>query len=218
MIYKDEYGEASVSSSVADSTAFWWNPKRPDERTLWESKIELGAKFFQEIISHPVPLNLNTLKALKRSSLGLDLYLWLVYRTFALRAPQRLTWKQLYRQFGVHPSEANDRVTVDNFRKDCLREVEEDQDRVVRPELHDRYGRSDPASLDPRDRAAQSRPATKLISPFPASQRPVSGLSASGWALGIPPRPRIVRSRKSPVSTGFCDSMGFSTTIHHDTI
>ena len=108
LIYKDEYGEASVSSSVADSTAFWWNPKRPDERTLWESKIELGAKFFQEIISHPVPLNLNTLKALKRSSLGLDLYLWLVYRTFALRAPQRLTWKQLYRQFGVHPSEAND--------------------------------------------------------------------------------------------------------------
>ena len=62
LIYKDEYGEASVSSSVADSTAFWWNPKRPDERTLWESKIELGAKFFQEIISHPVPLNLNTLR------------------------------------------------------------------------------------------------------------------------------------------------------------
>ena len=84
LIYKDEYGEASVSSSVADSTAFWWNPKRPDERTLWESKIELGEKFFQEIISHPVPLNLNTLKALKRSSLGLDLYLWLTYRMFAL--------------------------------------------------------------------------------------------------------------------------------------
>ena len=123
LIYKDEYGEASVSSSVADSTAFWWNPKRPDERTLWESKIELGEKFFQEIISHPVPLNLNTLKALKRSSLGLDLYLWLTYRMFALRAPLRLTWKQLYSQFGVHPSKSNDRVTVDNFRRDCLREL-----------------------------------------------------------------------------------------------
>ena len=52
-----------------------------------------------------------------------DLYLWLVYRTFALRAPQRLTWKQLYRQFGVDPAKANERVTVDNFRKDCLREL-----------------------------------------------------------------------------------------------
>ena len=32
---------------------------------------------------------MNTLTALKRSTLGLDLYLWLVYRTFALRAPLR---------------------------------------------------------------------------------------------------------------------------------
>ena len=47
LVYKDEHGEASVSSSVADSTAFWWNPKRPDERMLWESKIELGEKFFK---------------------------------------------------------------------------------------------------------------------------------------------------------------------------
>ena len=77
LIYKDEYGEASMSSSVADSSAFWWNPKRPDERTLWQSKIELGEKFFNEIIRHPVPIDMNTLKSLKRSSLGLDLYLWL---------------------------------------------------------------------------------------------------------------------------------------------
>ena len=75
LIYKDEHGEASVSSSVADSTAFWWNPKRPDEPSLWKSKIELGEKFFNEIIRHPVPLDMNTLKALKRCALGLDLYL-----------------------------------------------------------------------------------------------------------------------------------------------
>ena len=29
----------------------------------------------------------------------------------------------MYRQFGVKPDKANDRVTVDNFRKDCLREL-----------------------------------------------------------------------------------------------
>ena len=61
-------------------------------RSLWDSKIELGEKFFNEIINHPVPLDMNTLTALKRSALGLDLYLWLTYRTFALRAPLRLTW------------------------------------------------------------------------------------------------------------------------------
>ena len=123
LIYKDERGEASVSSSVADRTELWWNPKRPDESTLWESKIYLGEAFFNEIISHPVPIDMNTLTALKRSSLGLDLYLWLVYRTFSLKSPQRLTWKQVYRQFGAHPDKANDNVTVQNFRREVLREL-----------------------------------------------------------------------------------------------
>ena len=38
-----------------------------------------------------MPLDLNTLTALKRCSLGLDLYLWTAYRTFALTRPLRLT-------------------------------------------------------------------------------------------------------------------------------
>ena len=76
---------------------------------LWDSKIRLGEDFFNEIIRHPVPLDMNILTALKRSSLGLDLYLWLVYRTFPLRAPQRLTWRQIYRQFGVDPDKASDK-------------------------------------------------------------------------------------------------------------
>ena len=123
LVYKDEHGEANVSSSVADRSEFWWNERKPDEPVLWESKIRLGEDFFNEIINHPVPIDMNTLTALKRSPLGLDLYLWLVYRTFPLRAPLRLSWPMLYRQFGVDPSRASDRVTVDNFRKDCLREL-----------------------------------------------------------------------------------------------
>ena len=72
LVYEHEHGEVSVNSLVADRTEFWWNPKRPDDRTLWESKIELGEKFFEEVIRHPVPLDLNILKTMKRSSLGLD--------------------------------------------------------------------------------------------------------------------------------------------------
>ena len=94
LIYEDERGAASASSLVADRTEFWWNERKPDEPSLWESKIRLGEDFFNEIINHPVPLDMNTLTALKRSTLGLDLYLWLVYRTFALRAPLRLSWQQ----------------------------------------------------------------------------------------------------------------------------
>ena len=123
LVYEDKRGKATVNSQIADSTVFWWNPQRPDQPSLWESKIELSEKFFNEIISHPVPLDMNTLKALKRSSLGLDLYLWLVYRTFTLRASQRLTWRQMYRQFGAHPDKASDKFIVRNFRTKCLREL-----------------------------------------------------------------------------------------------
>ena len=123
LIYEEDGVKARVSSLVADRAVFWWNPKRPDEPVLWESKIELGEKFFQEIISHPVPLDMNILKALKRSSLGLDLYLWLVYRTFSLTRPMRLSWQQIYRQFGVNPAKETDKVTVQAFRRKVLREL-----------------------------------------------------------------------------------------------
>ena len=49
--------------------------------------------------------------------------MWLVYRTFSLTQPKAITWPMLYRQFGVDPDRASSRVTVDSFRKDCLREL-----------------------------------------------------------------------------------------------
>ena len=121
--YEDKHGKQFIASRVVDRGDFWWDPKRPNERVLWDSKIRLGEDFFNEIISHPVPLDMNTLTALKRSPLGLDLYLWLTYRTFTLRTPQRLSWANLYRQFGVDPAKANNNRTVQDFRKDCLREL-----------------------------------------------------------------------------------------------
>ena len=122
-IYEDQHGEAIVNSSVADRMEFWWNPKRPDQPTLWDSKLRLGEDFFNEIIQHPVPIDMNTLTALKRSPLGLDLYLWLVYRTFTLKSPLRLSWRQVYRQFGVAPDNASDHRTVQDFRRKVLREL-----------------------------------------------------------------------------------------------
>ena len=123
LIYKDEHGEAAVNSLIARRSEFWWNERRPDQSGLWDSKIELGEDLFNEIIRNPVPLDMSTLAALKRSSLGLDLYLWLVYRTFALRAPLRLTWRHLYRQFGADPAQASDKNIVNAFRTKCLREL-----------------------------------------------------------------------------------------------
>ena len=123
LIHEHKHGEQFVSSAIAERGEFWWNERKPDERTLWESKIELGEKFFNEIITHPVPLDMNTLTALKRCSLGLDLYLWLTYRTFALKRPLRISWKHLYRQFGASPANATNKNTVQMFRRKALREL-----------------------------------------------------------------------------------------------
>ena len=123
LVYEDERISASVNSQIADRTEFWWNPNKLDEPSLWESKIYLGEAFFNEIIRHPVPLDMNTLKALKRSSMGLDLYLWLTYRVFSLQSPLRLSWRQLYRQFGADPAKADDKLIVNDFRTKCLREL-----------------------------------------------------------------------------------------------
>ena len=127
-IYKDRLDDSTqvkdtFTSPVARKTHVVWNPRRPDAPVLWESTVELGQDFFQELIRHPVPLDMNILKALKRSSLGLDLYLWVAYRTFTLKRPLRLSWRQLYRQFGAHPASASDHRTVQNFRSEVLREL-----------------------------------------------------------------------------------------------
>ena len=123
LIYEDERVTASMTSPVASRAEFWWNERKPDEPVLFNSKIRLGEDLFNEILRHPVPLDMNTLKALKRSTLGLDLYLWLNYRTFTLKRPLALTWRLLYSQFGAHPDKTSDRVTVRNFQRKVVREL-----------------------------------------------------------------------------------------------
>ena len=109
-----------------------------------------------------MPLDMNTLKALKRSSLGLDLYLWGTYRTFTLTRPLRLSWRQVYLQFGADPARADDNVTVQNLRRKVLRELKEDQTGLARPELHNSPWCFDPASLGPRHSTFGSSSASKL--------------------------------------------------------
>ena len=77
---------------------------------------------------------MNALRALKRSPLGLDLYCWLTYRVFTLKTPLRLSWKQLYRQFGADPANAGKHSIVKSFRVVCLRELK----KIKRawPDLH----------------------------------------------------------------------------------
>ena len=189
LVYEDEHGEQFVSSTIADRGEFWWSARKHDQPSLWESKIYLGEAFFNEIIDHPVPLDMNILKAIERSTLGLDLYLRLTYRTFALRAPQRLTWKQFVPSVWRAPRQSQRQQHRSSLPLQGSTRVEEDQAGLAGVELHDRSGCLGPLILGPGHPAAESRAASKLISPFPASQRPARGHITPSWTpLRYPPR------------------------------
>ena len=128
------------------SGEFWCFERKPNEPVLLDSKIELGEKFFEEVIRRPVPLDMNTQGALKRSSLGLDLYLWLTYRMFTrLRATSFCPGGS-----SIGNSEWTRTISalLIIFARTVYR-VKEDQDGLAGVELHDGEGRPGLASLGP---------------------------------------------------------------------
>jgi hypothetical protein len=99
----------------------WWEPKQPNQATLWESTLTLGQEFFDEIITRPVPIDMRALKAIKRSSLAIDIYCWLTYRMSYLKNKTKVPWPALLAQFGsTYPLTTQG---IRNFRKAFLKEL-----------------------------------------------------------------------------------------------
>ena len=119
---QDKMCSEGLTTPIAEETHFWWQPRRFKTVESWRSTIQLGTKFFEEIIEHPVPIDLNVLRAMKRSSLGVDIYVWLTYRMNRLPSPVDLRWVQLYRQFAPRPENVSDNA-LRNFRRELLREL-----------------------------------------------------------------------------------------------
>ena len=157
VIYADARGEATLNAPIARTTEYWWSENQPDARSLWESKIELGEDFFNEVITNPVPLDMNILKSLTRSPLGLDLYLWLTYRTFNLKRPLRLTWPQLYRQFGADPARGWRYKHRERLSHEVSPRAEEDSAPVAGPALSDGQGRARPLAVATAPRGIAAR-------------------------------------------------------------
>jgi hypothetical protein len=81
------HGERWLDMQIAPMGELWWDPKQPEQGTLWGSWVELGEKFFQAITAAPVPVDTRVLRALKKSPLALDLYAWATWRVFKLQRP-----------------------------------------------------------------------------------------------------------------------------------
>lgn len=113
-------GRAWLDMQVAPKGQLWWDPKQPAQPALWESWIELGEDFFNAILEWPVPVNLDALRALKHSCLGLDLYVWLAHRIHTLhrdglRTTGPIAWTSVAEQIGSQYK------NPDEFRRKALR-------------------------------------------------------------------------------------------------
>lgn len=104
--YEGDNAFAHRGFYIADELNYWWDPRRPEEKTLWKSTITLSERFYRELIEHPVPLDMRALKALRKSPLALDIYAWLTYRMYFLKKPVVIPWKALEVQFGANYGES----------------------------------------------------------------------------------------------------------------
>lgn len=79
----------------------WWDPKRPEQATLWESYVVLSEEFAREAQDRPIPYAMPALKVLRQSPLALDIYLWATYRNSYATKTTRIPWEALQMQFGA---------------------------------------------------------------------------------------------------------------------
>lgn len=98
--------------NITDSGMLLWNPHNVDEKSPWESKLRLSDKFFNECITHSVPIDLRVIHKL-RSPLAIDIYIWMTYRYNSISHPTPISWRQLKWQIGANY--ANDDQGMKNF-------------------------------------------------------------------------------------------------------
>jgi hypothetical protein len=122
--YSDEERDAGVQMLLVDSYDLWWTPKSPEQLGLMDSTITLSEKFFEEITKSPVIFYMEALKALRKSPMALDIYMWLTYKNSYSRNPLTISWESLQLQFGAgYPNDAQGKADFKRKFKEALKKV-----------------------------------------------------------------------------------------------
>jgi hypothetical protein len=106
---------------VSSQSQLWWDEKQPEQQSLWESYIRFNLDFFNEIMRNAVPLDLRVLATLKNSPLGLDLYMFIAWRTFKLDKPVFISWENLQEQVG------GQFLSIHEFSRNCRNHIKKIQ-------------------------------------------------------------------------------------------
>ena len=98
--YTDKHRQTEAGFRLADTSTLWWDAKTPEQAGLWQSSVKLSETFYNEIIEHPIPVDMRAIRALKKSPLALDIYAWMTYRASYATKPSEIPWQALAMQFG----------------------------------------------------------------------------------------------------------------------
>jgi hypothetical protein len=78
-----------------------WYHRQPEQTVLsgeFENVIVLSDEFYQEVMAHPIPTDLEAVKVLAGAPAVLDLFLWLSYRCFLATHEEAIS---LFGAFGL---------------------------------------------------------------------------------------------------------------------
>jgi hypothetical protein len=122
--YSDEERDTGLQMLLVDSYNLWWTPKNPEQLDLLESTVTLSEKFFNEITTSPVIFYIEALKALRKSPMALDIYMWLTYKNSYSRYPLTISWESLQLQFGAgYPNNSQGKADFKRKFKEALKKV-----------------------------------------------------------------------------------------------
>ena len=86
------------------STFSMWKKDVPTGQSRLEglpkNSITLSEEFFQEILNHPIPVDLQVVKILKNKPIALDTYLFLIYKSAVIKRTTRIPISELFGAFG----------------------------------------------------------------------------------------------------------------------
>ena len=95
------YGRLLIFEQGTGEVDYW----KGEDGAKWPESLIMSESFYSAAREKPIPIRLETIQALAKSPLAVDLYLWLSYRMFRLRKSRKtfvkITWEGLQKEFGV---------------------------------------------------------------------------------------------------------------------
>ena len=123
----DGHGDLSKRLLISDQSNVFWQPIKANQRSLWESTLDLSEGFCKDVIDAPVPIDMRVYHSLRKAPMAMDIYAWFTYRMFVLRRSGKpfvlIPWMGLKAQIGA--GYGNDRQGLYDFKANFIKRLRE---------------------------------------------------------------------------------------------